>query len=659
MIEEIVKSLYYYTTQQTLKECQKGFVNHLCSSMKFSSLMLCFFVIFSLHTCITERSPNDYEEELTIGHRSIHTKSGERYTQNGSVLQKCSGDSSPVLHETDDSLCPYTWFVEKNGTCVCGSSLEGVVQCDVATKEVRILDCHCMTLAQHNGQWVAVVGSCFFNCMNISNSYTDLIYHRVPKYFSDLNETCNYLNRIGTLCGECMSGYVLAAYSYSMDCIKYPHTHHNWLKYLAVTFLPLTGFIIIIIIFRISVVSPTLNALVFLTQFTSIPTNIRVFLYGVKHLSSKLPVRAVKTFAMMDGIWNLDFFRTLVPDIYLNITPLQWLALDYLVAVYPMLMMAIAYVLVELHGYGFRPVLYMWRPFHCFFARFRRQWDIQHSIMDTFVTFLLLSVMKLLSTSVGLLLPTRLYNATGHSLGLYLYYDPNLAFFKDKHAPYGLLAVVVLILFVALPLILLFLYPLKCFRICLVKFGLNFRVVDDFVHIFQQYYKDGHNGTADCRWFSGFYILLRFLVNICYAICLNGLVYILVTAIFICAAIVVIIFEPYKQEFSQFNCIDAIFMLYVAMWCGTLSFLNISAMFQRTYDLSLMVLFGCINVLHNIILAGVLLWWLYRRCNLKIHLRLMKKVGYGQRELSSDILPHRLLNSDQYRDSGFGYVREN
>ena len=632
-------------------------MNHSCSSMKFSSSILFFCVIFSLHICTTGRSPNDYEEELTIGHRSSRIKSGERYTQNGSVLHKCSGDGSSILHEMDDSLCPYTWFVEKNSACVCGSSLEGVVQCNDATKEVRILDCHCMTLAQHNGQLIAVVGSCFLNCVNVSNSYTDLIYHRVPKYVSDLNETCSYLNRTGTLCGECMGDYVLPAYSYSMDCIKCSHNHYNWLKYVAVAFLPLTGFIIIIIIFRISIVSPTLNALVFITQFTSIPTNIRVFLYGVKHMSSKLPERTVKAFAMMDGIWNLDFFRTLVPDICLNITPLQVLALDYLVAVYPMLLMAIAYVLVELHGYGFRPVLYVWRPFHHFFARFRRQWDIQHSIMDAFVTFLLLSVMKVLSTSFGLLLPTRLYNATGHSLGFYLYYDPNVAFFKDEHALYGLLAVVVLILFVALPLVLLFLYPLKCFRICVVKFGLNFRVVDDFVHIFQQYYKDGRNDSADCRWFAGFYVLLRFLVNICYASCLNGLVYILATVIFICAAIVVIVTEPYKQEYAQFNRIDAVFMLHLAMWCGTLTFLNTATMFQRTYDLGLMVFFGCINVLHNIILAGVLLWWLYRRCNLKIHLWLLKKVGYIQRELSFDTLPHRLLNSDQYRDSGFGYVR--
>ena len=52
--------------------------------------------------------------------------------------------------------------------------------------------------------------------------------------------------------------------------------------------------------------------------------------------------------------------------------------------------------MVELN---FRPLLYMWKPFHYFFARFHRQWGIQTTIMDAFVTFFFLSATKLLSAS--------------------------------------------------------------------------------------------------------------------------------------------------------------------------------------------------------------------------------------------------------------------
>ena len=93
---------------------------------------------------------------------------------------------------------------------------------------------------------------------------------------------------------------------------------------------------------------------------------------------------------------------------------------DYLIAVYPMLLMVIAYSLVELHGHRFRPVLYMWRPFHYFFARFRREWDLRTSIIDAFVTFFILSTTKLFSVSFHLLMPTELFTVYTDSLGLYM-----------------------------------------------------------------------------------------------------------------------------------------------------------------------------------------------------------------------------------------------
>ena len=127
------------------------------------------------------------------------------------------------------------------------------------SNEVMMLDCYCMTVDKTSNK--AVVGHCFFNCANLTNSKSDLTYHRVAKYVSGLNEICSYLHLTGTLCGECISGYDPPAYSYNMACIKCPYTHHNWLKYVAVAFLPLTAFMIITLVFRISVSSPKLHAL--------------------------------------------------------------------------------------------------------------------------------------------------------------------------------------------------------------------------------------------------------------------------------------------------------------------------------------------------------------------------------------------------------------
>ena len=68
----------------------------------------------------------------------------------------------------------------------------------------------------------------------------------------------------------------------------------------------------------------------------------------------------VKTIATLYGFWNLDFFRgDILPEVCINVSPLHILVLDYLVAVYPMLLMAVAYTVVQLHDSGFRPLLYM------------------------------------------------------------------------------------------------------------------------------------------------------------------------------------------------------------------------------------------------------------------------------------------------------------
>ena len=224
--------------------------------------------------------------------------------------------------------------------------------------------------------------------MNVTKSYKDFIYHNVPRDIASANNSvCRYLYRTATLCGQYIDGYYPAVYSYIFECVQCSdeHLNSNWGLYVAVAYLPLTIFIIFLFLFRISVASPKLNAIILFTQAFASPLNARIVLMASKH--NPLVNIVAKVGFTVFGIWIFDFFRALLPGICLNINTLEVLALDYLIAVYPMLLMVIAYLLVELHGYGVRPVLYMWRPFHYFFARIRREWDVHTSIIDAFVTF--------------------------------------------------------------------------------------------------------------------------------------------------------------------------------------------------------------------------------------------------------------------------------
>ena len=123
--------------------------------------------------------------------------------------------------------CPDTWFVPRgpNGECECGYSFDGVVSCDEGTKEsqsVRLLTSN-----------KTVVGECLFNCLNVSKSYYNYMYHPVPRNLvgGDNNSVCGYLHRKRTLCGQCVHDYYRAVYSYTFHCIIYCE-ESQWLLYI-------------------------------------------------------------------------------------------------------------------------------------------------------------------------------------------------------------------------------------------------------------------------------------------------------------------------------------------------------------------------------------------------------------------------------------------
>ena len=137
---------------------------------------------------------------------------------------------------------------------------------------------------------------------------------------------------------------------------------------------------------------------------------------------------AIQAITAYFGIWNLDFFRLLYTPFCLhpNATTLQVLSLDYIIAVYPLLLIILTYTLVRLHYNNCRLVVWMWRPFIGCFARCRRQWDIQNLLVDTFATFFLLSYVKFLHISCDILTLVHVWDVRGRPQHPILYYVSNL-----------------------------------------------------------------------------------------------------------------------------------------------------------------------------------------------------------------------------------------
>ena len=556
---------------------------------------------------------------------------GRQYPQVRDVFLYAEDQST----EEGGTVCRDLWFTPKNGTCLCGSRVHGAVSCNEQTGTVMILDCYCMTRESVTKQMV--VGDCFYNCVNMTKNaqYEDYFYHQVP---SD----CAYLHRTGTLCGCCdySNSYFPRAYSYDMKCMECDLPHSWWL-YITAAFLPLTVFIVVILVFRISVVSPKLHAFVYFSQTIASPIQLRIVLVSIGYMAPVARMSS-KLVATAYGIWNLDFFRVLLPGMCLHLTTLQVLALDYLIAVYPMLLMVVAYILAELHHCGFKPLIWLWKPFHYFFARFRREWDIQTSLIDAFVTFFILSITKLLCVSFDLLIPTTLYIASGDTLGVYLYYDANIEYMRREHIYYALLALIVLGLFLFLPLSLIIFSTFSCGRD-----RIRIRVVRDFLHTLQRYYKDGSNGTRDCRWFAGYYMLHLFGTYVLYACTRNGYLYEIVSVYCIIAAIIVLVVEPYREEYAMYNTLNCLLFLWLALFALAISLLNMVSTLLREYMVVAYVVAIGVSAVPLLLISVVATHWLLRRT------RCLKR-RRSTAELDAS-LAHRITNSKEYKDN-CGYI---
>ena len=178
---------------------------------------------------------------------------------------------------------------------------------------------------------------------------------------SQLNEVmCGLYNRNGRLCGECIEGYSPLVYSYSLHCrlCSQTESNHNIPKFIAVAFIPLTGFYLFVLVFKFNANSPQLHGFILYAQLISSPFVVRILIKYAYNESS-----AVKVFSTLYGFWNLDFFRTLYPDMCLKATTLQLLALDYVIAFYPLLLILFTLAAFKLHSKGCRIIIWFWYPF--------------------------------------------------------------------------------------------------------------------------------------------------------------------------------------------------------------------------------------------------------------------------------------------------------
>ena len=366
--------------------------------------------------------------------------------------------------------------------------------------------------------------------------------------------------RTGQLCGECEPDTSPPVYSYFPQCVNCTAGTNNWGKYLAISLLPLTGFFLGAVVLRLRVTSTHWNGVVFTFQILTSPILLRqlaMILYTQRYSNSFFEILA-DIYITIFSIWNLDFFRMIYPSFCLHphASTLQILALDYITAAYPLVLIVVTYTLVTLHYRDCRLIVCLWKPFQTGFIHFRRQWSIQNSLVDAFATFLLLSYMKFVSTSCDLLTPTVLYHSNSTYDTTVLYYDGNVKYFGPKHLPYAVLAIVVVLVFILLPILLLCLYPCLCFQRILNRYHLRSQALNTFMDTFQGSFKDGTNGTRDFRYFAAIYLIARVVIQVVLVLTVCNIDVII--SILVGMILLISTFQPYKK--IKFNKVDTVFI---------------------------------------------------------------------------------------------------
>ena len=466
--------------------------------------------------------------------------------------QGSRGDQEPQ----DVLECP-VWFIPERDMCMCGDSINGRVHCSNESghnASLAIAPYTCMTYDEELNTTL-FGASPYCNLPHPSRDYYPL--HITSNTTAFNHNICAPLNRKGRLCGECRDGYMPVHCGYPQKCVKSDLLYKGLFPLFVMNILPTTIFFFGVLAFRVDVISPPLSSFVLFNQVLYYYFSMYIDPTVKEGLHSTI----AKLITSFYGLLSLKYFSELLPYACFvgsnnNIANLPIYCFQSL---YPFLLVVVSYICIECHARNYRPFVILWRPFEMCFAKLRRSWDIKRSVLNSLVTFLVLSYCELGTVSSINLQNVQLFTPNGTALPtLYVYFSPSIKYFHGEHLPAGIVASVCFFFMTLFPL-LLFLYPFKWVQRLLEKLRLRRHGLQAFMDIFQGHFKNGTGGTKDWRPFSAIYFFARILFGISY-----GVGFWLSLYIPLAVVIIIVVAMPYKRQLhNTMECL--IFAYYTAL----------------------------------------------------------------------------------------------
>ena len=474
--------------------------------------------------------------------------------------------TSFIQHNESIGACS-TWhhFNSTTNECQCYQHVKCIEQ---GTAYIPIS--HCMTYDEDSKTLSYVL--CHFSNDNLTADLKDI---KLPNNISELNNyMCGPFNRKGSVCSECIDGFGPSLASLGYECSNCTSSWHNLPFFFLMELGPTTLFYVLILVLQINFTSAPMTSFIMYSQIVL----FEILIHNNNFIRTTLAEfpSLVQVIATFYGIWNLDFLRYIVPPFCVSskLKLIDLLFIQHVCAFYPFFLIVITWVCIELHSRNFKPLVWLWSPFHRCMAHIHRSLEVKCDMVDIFSSFYLLSCSKLFYQAVTATtchdISVTSTNTNAIESVVSVTEDLSIHCYSPKHLAFSIVSLSVTVLLVVFPVLILMLYPTKLCSQCLSKCRMDGRprtILLTFVEKFHSSYKDGLDGELDLRSVSGIHFLIRLFCFIGWRIFLvfkvihHGSFFKILglTAAFILVAYL----KPYKKVYM--NVMDVLLLSYTAL----------------------------------------------------------------------------------------------
>ena len=418
------------------------------------------------------------------------------------------GDECPpwfTLDYTNDSLFPQ---------CVCSQAMSSHITCNQRERTSYIKLSHCAFLDEVTNETVVTTCPYVFPQHLIHNGHI-----RLPQKLTQLNTfMCGHLTRqLGSpLCGRCTNGTGSSIYSFGSQCTSCSIL--NILYYLLLQYAPATVIFLVIIVLRITLVSPPIAHYII---YCNVMHMCLKLIAGFYFLYTSANAHVFRVLFTLNSLWTFDPLYFFSPPLCISqhIHEVYIPFLETMAALYPFTLLLLTYILIELYARDCKLIVIMWKVIYCKCGCLFGSWNSDKSLIQVFATLFLLSFMKFMGVVNSTFLVSDVFNMKNELVTTVPFIDPTVTPFSSTYLSLIILSAVILVFFILPPVLVLLLFPTTCFM--KVSTYLKPRWVlalKIFTDTFYGSYKDGTNGTRDFRPAAGILFLIWIILAVTYEI---------------------------------------------------------------------------------------------------------------------------------------------